>query len=75
MKPYPRKCCFCGMESVKAVSIRYSGEVRVSGGIRHVSIRLLPVDKCSECGEIYFTTRTDEKINEHLKKVNPNARR
>jgi hypothetical protein len=61
------------MESVMAVLIRYSGEVRVRGGIRHVSIRSLPVDKCSECNEIYFTTRTDEAISNHLKKVNPNA--
>lgn len=69
IKQYPRSCCFCGLDAVNAVAIRYCGQVRISGELKTVFMKSLPVDKCNYCGEIYFTTRTDEAINAHISKV------
>lgn len=66
MKPYPRKCCFCGNVTVDKRRIHYNAEVLHHGVLHSFQIVDLGIDRCRDCGEQFFTSSTDAEIHSAL---------
>ena len=61
-RPYPRHCTDCGKETVQRVTIDYDAAQKLDGRLYHFRVSALPIDKCQNCGEEFFTNETDEVI-------------
>jgi len=74
-KPFPRRCLECGEVQVQPATIPYEGEVKHDGRWYAIRVAQLHVNKCSACGEVFFTNVTDEEISqslrEHLSLLSP----
>ena len=66
-KPYPRYCGECKSESVQPTDIVYDAVVKHDGKPHSFRIDRLPIDKCTRCGEQYFTLQTDDSISSGLR--------
>lgn len=66
-RPYPRSCTACGDAAVQPAKVEYEAQVKHDGRIHRFPIRDLVVDKCQRCGEVVFTTRTNEQITAALR--------
>ena len=65
--PYPRCCVECDNESVVRVAIPYNAEVKHDGKLHSFFIPELHIDKCTNCGEEYFSSETDGQISKELR--------
>jgi putative zinc finger/helix-turn-helix YgiT family protein len=74
-KAYPRRCGSCGASAVVRKHMRYAAEVKHDGKLHRFRVARLGYDKCRQCGEEFFTSRTDEQITsalrEHLGLLQP----
>jgi DNA-binding transcriptional regulator YiaG len=66
-KPYPRFCSDCGQNTVEAALIPYRAEILHDDAIQQFDLSQLPVDRCSNCHEIFFTNLTDEHLTAGLR--------
>jgi hypothetical protein len=66
-KPYPRRCGECGQVAVFPTLIAYDAEVRRDGQLHRFHMDALHIDTCQNCGEEFFTNRTDEQISAGLR--------
>ena len=66
-KPYPRTCTECGEATVRAEEIGYEAQVKHDGRTHRFYVPHLVVDKCQRCGEMVFTTRTNDQITAGLR--------
>lgn len=66
-RPYPRSCVACGEVAVQPAKTGYDAQIKHDGRIHRFHIRDLVVDKCQRCGEVLFTTRTNEQITAALR--------
>jgi DNA-binding transcriptional regulator YiaG len=66
-KPYPRRCGECGQAAVFPALLPYDAEVRHDGRLHRFHIAALHIDKCQNCGEEFFTNRTDAQISTGLR--------
>ncbi len=65
--PYPRCCVECEKESVVRLAIPYNAEVKHDGKLHSFLIPELHIDKCTNCGEEYFSSETDGEISKELR--------
>ena len=74
-KKYPIRCIECGKKEVRPAVIRREVEKNHDGRIYLLAIEDLPVTKCGDCGEVFFTTDSDDRIaaalREHLALLTP----
>ena len=66
-KPYPRRCVECGTLAVEQAVIPYDARMKHDGKLHQFHIPQLPVDRCSECGEVFFTNATTESKSHALR--------
>lgn len=66
-KPYPRFCAECGQERVTRTRIVYNAEMKHDGKLHHFVVDDLPIDRCENCNEQWFTSETDEAIQAGLR--------
>ena len=57
-KPYPRRCAGCGEVSLRRARIQHLSRVKNNGQLIELRIDDLLVDRCEECGEVFFTNET-----------------
>ena len=65
--PYPRTCVECDNETVVCLTIPYNAEVKHDGKLHSFLIPELRIDKCTACGEEYFSSETDSQISKELR--------
>lgn len=65
--PYPRTCVECDNETVVCTTIPYNAEVKHDGKLHAFLIPELRIDKCTACGEEYFSSETDSQISKELR--------
>ncbi|HUT88312.1 MAG TPA: YgiT-type zinc finger protein [Thermoguttaceae bacterium] len=73
-KPYPRHCAMCQGDRVERLILpSYPLEIRHNGVLHTITITItdLPVDRCQECGEVFFTNDSDDRIENQVRKVSP----
>lgn len=63
IKPYPRGCALCAEETVVHALIPHVTTVTHDGQPFAVSLDALAVDRCSRCGEVYFTNESSDQIS------------
>lgn len=66
-KPYPRRCGECGKAAVRSVMIAYDAKIKLDGKLHEVHIAELPVDRCGECQEEFFTNVTSDAKSDALR--------
>ena len=66
---YPRCCVECDNETVVRLAIPYSAEVKHDGKLHSFFIPELHIDKCTNCGEEYFSSETDGQISKELRVI------
>jgi transcriptional regulator with XRE-family HTH domain len=66
-KPYPRFCAECGNESVMPTRICYNAKMKHDGKSYEFPVDDLPIDKCENCNEQWFTVETDDALQEGLR--------
>ena len=67
-KPYPRRCAECGKVAVQAVLVPYEAKIKHDGKLHAFRIDDLPVDRCSACGEEFFTNATSDAKSRALRR-------
>lgn len=65
--PYPRICVECDYEMVTSWNIPYNAKVKHDGKLHTFLIPELRIDKCTACGEEYFSSETDSQISKELR--------
>jgi DNA-binding transcriptional regulator YiaG len=74
-RPYPHTCSECGKTEVRPGVIPYEVKGKHDGRPYAFTIPDLRVDKCGNCGELYFDSVSDAQISEgmrkHLKLLSP----
>jgi DNA-binding transcriptional regulator YiaG len=60
-KPYPRRCGECGQVAIFPTLIARDGQ------LHRFHMDALHIDTCQNCGEEFFTNRTDEQISAGLR--------
>ena len=63
----PRRCAECSADAVHGAEISYTAKVKHDGKLHSFFIAALPIEKCAECGEEYFTAATDKEISASLR--------
>ena len=75
LKPYPRRCAECGKQAVKAAKVDEAVKIKHDGKVHEFKAKGLPVDKCTNCSEVFFTNvSSDAKskaLREHLGLLQP----
>jgi DNA-binding transcriptional regulator YiaG len=66
-KPYPRRCSECGKVAVRSVKIPYDAKIKHDGKLHEFHIAELPVDRCDECKEEFFTNVTSDAKSDALR--------
>ena len=64
---HPTRCCRCGADGLKLVTIPYSAEVKYEGRVHEVHVPSLRLPVCQACGERSFTTDVDDQVNTALR--------
>lgn len=67
-KRFPIRCIKCGWLEVRPAKVAYEVEKNHDGRPYTLSIPQLSVNKCSNCGEIYFGDDAAEQISAALRK-------
>ena len=65
--PYPRYYVECEKETVVRLAIPYNAEVKHDGKLHSFFIPELHIDKCTNCGQEYFSSETDGQISKELR--------
>ena len=60
---YPRGCALCATETVFRAFIPHVASVVHDGERLVITIEALAVDRCSRCGEVYFTNESSDQIS------------
>ena len=66
-KPYPRRCSECGKVAVRPAKIAYNAKIKHDGKLHEFHIAELPVDRCDECKEEFFTNATSDVKSDALR--------
>jgi putative zinc finger/helix-turn-helix YgiT family protein len=66
-RPFPWRCPICCKGEVTPQEISYTAEVNHDGDLHKLVLPRLTIPKCSACGQLLFTDRVDEQINEALR--------
>ncbi|MBI2478090.1 MAG: hypothetical protein HYV60_05420 [Planctomycetia bacterium] len=66
-KPYPRRCSECGKVAVRSVTIAYDAKLKHDGKLHEFHIAELPVDRCDDCKEEFFTNVTSDAKSDALR--------
>jgi putative zinc finger/helix-turn-helix YgiT family protein len=64
----PSRCIECGHHAVSPTHIEHTAEVKHDGKLHTVEVSDLPVERCGNCGEVYFTLESDEAISVALRR-------
>ena len=74
-KPYPRRCAECGNVSVQPEKVSQTAKIKHDGKVHEIRVNDMPIDRCSDCGEEFFTNATaDAKsaaLRSHLGLLQP----
>ena len=74
-KPYPRRCASCCEVSVQLAKIQHKISKKHDGKLYELLIEDFPVDKCTSCGEVFFTNASSDfevhSLREHLGLLQP----
>lgn len=74
-KQYPRRCAACGSVSVQPAIITYDAKIKHDGKLHEFKIDNLPIDRCEQCEEVFFTNETSDAkshaLREHLGLLQP----
>ena len=63
IKPYPHGCALCATETVFRTFIPHVANVTHDGKPFAITVDALAVDRCSQCGEVYFTNESSDQIS------------
>jgi putative zinc finger/helix-turn-helix YgiT family protein len=67
LKKYPIRCIECGKKEVRPTILARDVKKNHDGRVYDLHISDLPATQCSACGEVYFTTESDERIAASLR--------
>lgn len=63
-RPYPRRCSKCQASTIMPATIpTHRMVVRFDGDLHELDLVDMPVNKCSKCGEVWFTNNTDDHVD------------
>ena len=75
IKPYPRRCAECSEQTVEATKVDQVVKVKHDGKVHEFKAKDLPVDKCTNCSEVFFTNASSDAkskaLREHLELLQP----
>ena len=66
-KKYPARCVGCGKAALRPAVIRREVKKNHDGRVYLLAIDDLPVTRCGDCGEVFDTTESDDRINAALR--------
>jgi len=66
-KTIPWMCGECGRTEVRPKAIEYKAEIKHDGKLHEVHVENLQVPTCGHCGEQWFDSATDEKVQQALR--------
>jgi len=74
-RKYPTRCTECGKAALRPVVIHREVKKNHDGRVYLLAINDLPVTRCGDCGEVFFTADSDDRVNaelrEHLALLSP----
>ena len=65
-EPFPWRCHHCGLREVYMIMMDYPAEVKWGGQLYKFTIVDLEIPACKACGELVFTEKGDDQIQECL---------
>jgi len=66
-RKYPVRCVECGKTGLRPAVIHREVKKNHDGRVYLLAIDDLPVNRCGDCGEVFYTTDSDDRINAALR--------
>src|SRR5436305_3122917 len=66
-RPFPWRCSDCFTHTVVPTVMDYTAKVKQDGVIHELHLPGIEVPRCQTCGETYYSTEVDERVNDALR--------